>query len=240
MRPETFGIEYEELSISTRDGFQLNTWVMQPTNGQARAETILIVGSDAGNMGFSLPYAVYLLRAGYQVVTFDYRGFGASTDFDYNPDNLYHSEYITDFITVMGWCKKELQSEKIGVLAFSMGTFISAVGYSEMPFDFFIGEGLVLSPALNQRRIKNLKDKEIYLPHTAATDARRVKALSIPVLLFAGTEDEITTVQDSESFCTRRSKAQTVLFEGEHLRGAATLGMDRYILEIQGFIEKME
>lgn len=236
MRPENFQLNYRELKIETEDGYQLNTWIMEPETGSENPVTVIVAGSDAGNMGFNLPYAFYLLRSGYRVVTFDYRGFGDSTEFKFDPKNVYHSEYITDFVSVLNWCREELKPEKIGVLAFSMGTLVTAAGYSASPYDFYIGEGFVLSPEENRARIKKLRGKWLNLPDTATEDTQKINDLDIPILLFAGIADEITTVADSHRFCDTRRNAKTIEFAGEHLRGAATLGMEKYIEAINKFI----
>jgi len=237
MRPERFKIEYQELKLKTADQYELNTWVMEPIGEHDKNITIVIVGSDSGNMGYSVVYAYYLLREGYRVVTFDYRGFGDSTDFNYNPNNVYHSEYITDFETVMNWCNDKLESERIGVLAFSMGTLISAIGYNNSRYDFFIGEGFVRSPELIKDRIKEQKGKELNLPLTADDDEIKVGNLNIPMLHFASTLDKVTTLKDCLEFCESRTKAKIIEYEGEHLRGASTMGLEKYIQEIKSFID---
>lgn len=237
MRPETFKIKYQELKLKTADQYELNTWIMDPSSERDKNVTVIIAGSDAGNMGFSLPYAYYLLNEGYRVVTFDYRGFGDSTDFKYNPDNVYHSEYVTDFLTVMDWCKKELESKKTGVLAFSMGTIITAVGYSSSNYDFYIAEAFIRSPETIRQRIKELKGKELDLPETAITDEQKIEKLHLPILIFSSITDQITTARDSKEFCQSRRNAKTIEFEGAHLRAAATMGMDNYIREIKIFID---
>lgn len=237
MKPETFQLDYQELKLETPDGYKLNTWMMEPIGEVNKNVTIVIVGSDAGNMGFSLPYASYLLRSGYRVVTFDYRGFGDSTEFEYNPDNVYHSEYVTDFETVMNWCKEELKSEKIGVLAFSMGTLVSAIGYSATDYDFYIGEGFILSPQINKARINKIKNKNLFLPGSSIEDELKVQNMDLPTLLFASATDQITTLEDSLEFTNSRKMAKTVEFEGEHLRGASTIGWEKYVMEIGTFID---
>ena len=236
IRPERFKLEYQELKVLTADQYELNTWIMEPIGEQHKNVTIVIVGSDAGNMGFSLPYAYYLLNAGYRVVTFDYRGFGDSTDFEFNPNNVYHSEYVTDFIAVMTWSREEFGTDKIGVLGFSMGTLISAVGHHDSKYDFYIGEGFLRSPVINRKRVLELKNIELSLPITVSEDVRKIEDLDIPLLLFSGTKDQITTIDDSREYCNTRETSRMVEFDGEHLRGAATMGMETYVKEIDIFI----
>ena len=235
--PGRFALDYEEISITTPDDYVLNSWVMQPISKRVKNTTIVIVGSDAGNMGGSLPYAYYLLKKGYRVVTFDYRGFGHSQDFAYKPDNMYHSEYITDFVAVMNWCKEQFAEDKIGILSFSMGTLVAAVGYQQSSYDFFVGEGFISSPESVQERLMIQKEKEVLLPVSAIEDGKQVAKLNIPTLLFASTTDTITTLKDSQDFCESRKNANVTTFDGEHLRGAASLGMQQYVNAIATFIE---
>jgi|GEM_PF-2170166 len=240
MSPETFAINHEEHRLITRDYYELNLWLMKSNKETKKDITIAIVGSDSGNMGFSLPYAFQLLNLGYQVITFDYRGFGSSCDFNYNPNNVYHSEYIIDFNTVIKWCKEELDYTKLGTLSFSMGTLISSVGYSSNNYDFYIGEGFIASPQYNKLRVETLKRKKMFLPDTASNDAISIEKLNITILLFASTNDKITTAKDCHDFCNRHKLAQTIEYDGEHLRGAPSLGIQDYMTAIDVFVKSID
>ncbi len=236
MRPSDLEIEYQENRIETVDDAELNVWVMEPDESKDRDITIVIVGSDAGNMGYTVFYARNLIDLGYRVVSFDYRGFGDSTDFKYSPNNVYHSEYITDFETVMKWCKEKFGGNKIGVFGLSMGTLIANLGYHKSPYDFFVGEAFVWSPSVNRQRILEIKNKELNLPVGADRDEELIEVSHVPTLLFAGTQDEITTAEDSKQFCNTRPDSLTIEFDGGHLRGIVQLGVQEYFAAIDKFI----
>ncbi|MBK6901489.1 MAG: alpha/beta fold hydrolase [Saprospirales bacterium] len=236
MRPEHFNLAYEEVKVNTPDGYALNVWIMEPAGGNTRGFSFIIAGSDAGNMGFSLPYAFHLLNQGFGVITFDYRGFGESSDFAYNPDNLYHAEYIADFVAVCKWVKAEKQPGKIGVLAFSMGTLIAAAGYESAGYDLLVGEAVIKSPELVAQRIKLQKGKDLLLPESAKTDGAKLSSIEVPILLFASVSDPITTLEDSQEIAAQRPNRKLLTFEGEHLRGAYTMGIERYVVEIVDFL----
>lgn len=234
LTPEDFKLAYKEIKIDTPDGHRLHTWVMQPEADKRKDCTFVIAGSDAGNMGFSLAYAFQLVRRGFTVVTFDYRGFGHSSDFEYNPNNYYHSEYITDFVAVMDWVKAEGLTAKTGVLAFSMGTLIASAGYERSPYEFLVGEAFIRAPKKNAHRIKQIKDKQLVLPPTAKADQRALRRMTIPILLFASTIDEITTLKDSRRIAEGHPNRRVITYEGEHLKGVTALGWERYIEEVAG------
>jgi alpha-beta hydrolase superfamily lysophospholipase len=238
MRPSDLEIEYKEQRIKTQDGAELNTWAMEPADKKANGITIIVVGSDAGNMGYTVFYAKNLVDLGYKVISFDYRGFGDSTDFEYNPNNVYHSEYVTDFATVVNWAKTDLRTESIGVFGLSMGTLIANLGYHKSKYDFLIGEAFLWSPSENRRRILELKNKELNLPKESISDEELVVKANVPTLLFAGKQDEITTLEDSKQICSTRNDSNTIIFDGGHLRGIVDLGVDEYFAAIDKFIQR--
>jgi len=233
MKPNVFEIKYEEKKIPTLDGALLNTWIMNTAEKENTKDcTIIITGSDAGNMGYSLAYAANLLAHGYDVITYDYRGFGESSDFDFNANNVYHSEYIQDFNTIINWTSKNKRTEKIAVLSFSMGTLIATAGYQDSKYDLLIAEGFIQSPCTNRKRIKKLKGKKLSLPKGHKKHGKAINNLNIPILVFSSKNDPITTLEDSKKIVSKKKNRKLVEFDGEHLRGAFTMGMDNYIKEI--------
>lgn len=236
MTPDKFKIEHQEEKIKSTDGANLNTWIMKSPVEEKKDYVFIIVGSDAGNMGYSLPYAAYLLRQGFDVITFDYRGFGQSSDFEHHPDNLYHSEYIDDFQSVVTWTKKQSPDKKIGILSFSMGTLVSIKGYKDAKYDAFVGEGFIRCPEKTVERIKELKGKDVLLPKDHKSDESQTKKIKIPMLLFASKTDQVTPLEDSLKVASLRKNRKVIEFEGEHLRGAMTLGIPNYVAEIEKMI----
>ena len=237
LRPEAYQLEYEEVKIATQDRTLLNAWVMTPSLETQQDYTFILAGSDAGNMGFLLAYAFYLVREGITVITFDYRGFGESSDFNYNPDFLYHTEYIEDLVTVIDWTKTERKPKKIGVMAFSMGTLVATAAYGESKFDALVAEGFILSPDLNVKRLQELKGKKLLLPEDQSGHRLKINKIDIPVLLFAGTLDQNTTLADSQRFAAGHDNRKVISFEGDHLKGASIIGLPAYIEAVKSILE---
>lgn len=237
VRPETYRLDYREVKIATEDDILLNTWIMPPSTDKKRDHTVILAGSDAGNMGFLLNYAFFLVREGFTVITFDYRGFGESSDFDHHPDFLYHAEYIHDFVSVLDWTKDELAPGQISVMAFSMGALVAVAGYSDSSFDFLVAEGFIANPQLNVARIEKLKGKRLQLPEQVIDYEQRLNAIDIPVLVFAGTKDQNTTQADAENFAKKAPEQRSVIgFDGDHLRGVSVLGFPAYLEQVTSFI----
>jgi len=74
--PRNFGVEYEALSIATRDGEKLRGWWLRHPSPKA---SILYFHGNGGNLSVWAPILSSIVRRGYEMVAFDYRGYGLST-----------------------------------------------------------------------------------------------------------------------------------------------------------------
>lgn len=74
--PANHGIEYKDLSWNTGDGRQLHGWFL-PASDPAKG-TIVYAHGNAQNISTHINSVHWLPDAGYNVLLFDYRGFGKS------------------------------------------------------------------------------------------------------------------------------------------------------------------
>jgi len=74
--PRDFGIEYEPAPIATRDGEQLRAWWLRHASPKA---SMLYLHGNGGNLSMWAPIVSSISRRGYDVLAFDYRGYGLST-----------------------------------------------------------------------------------------------------------------------------------------------------------------
>lgn len=79
--PAHFGLKGEGFSCETDDGETLSGLALQALNCESCSVrgTVLFCHAALMNLQFHLPQAVFLAQAGFNVVMFDYRGFGTST-----------------------------------------------------------------------------------------------------------------------------------------------------------------
>lgn len=226
--PKDIKLDFDEYKIGTADGECLNLWHLKSRAKIKRNVCVLIVGSDSGNMGYNLPYVSSLLSDGFDVVTFDYRGFGSSSSFKHNSKRLFHKEYIEDFTSAISWIKRDLKPNKIACLAFSMGSLICNYGKEKEPFDYLISEGFISSPKLITDRIKEQKSKSVLLPLMNSNYESLLQKYKIPILIFASAEDKITTLEDAKIFSSSSSNRKIIAYKGGHLAGARSIGVKEY------------
>lgn len=74
--PRDFGVEFEPVSMSTRDGERLHGWWLRPPSPRA---TILYFHGNGGNLSMWAPILAGIAKRGYTLLAFDYRGYGLST-----------------------------------------------------------------------------------------------------------------------------------------------------------------
>ena len=242
--PDSLGLTYQTNKIISSKGIELNSWLIEANKEVKNGTTLIFCYGDMGNMSYWLNQAGILSQVGYNVLLFDYRGFGESSKFEINTDYLYYDEFADDLTNVVKWAKTNLNYDKLGLISFSMGTIMSTIALQKENVDFFIGEGFVLNPKEIQAKIEQLKEKKVLLPNSSKTYDKMVRSLELPILLFSGTQDNITTKEDSEKAILKSKNGKTITFEGNHLEGFYKLSGEyfgqKYIEYINEFIESIK
>jgi hypothetical protein len=76
--PARLGLDGEDVEMSTEDGERLHGWWIPAATGSRGGHVVHFHG-NAGNISHRLPEAAALSGAGFDVLLFDYRGYGLST-----------------------------------------------------------------------------------------------------------------------------------------------------------------
>lgn len=221
-RPDTLGLKYQDLTLTTPDHVHLAAWLIAPQpSAPDQHTTIVIAGGDAGNMASSIFPAAALAAAGYQVLLFDYRGFGHSDAFAINQDHLYYPEFTTDLRTALAEAQRRAPRQRVGVLGYSMGTIMGAEVAATTRCDFLLTVGYVASPqnvAAYYQRTR--PERPVILPADAATYSQVAPRVQCPWLFIAGTEDKVTTLVDSLAVARaarRRQRREVLPIKGDHM-----------------------
>ena len=206
-------------------------------------------GGDAGNMSYMIYQAYMLSQKGFRVITYDYRGFGKSSDFKINEDFLYYDEYVMDLQTVINYADSNLKDHKIALYGFSMGTMISGFAASRNKnISLLIEDGFILDPVKlvavekEQDKMKGKPAGDILLPPMAGTYATLLRSLKIPFLIFAGAKDSHTPYQDAVEAIAQLPNRELIVYDGGHgeafvkLTASKQTG-DRYFDYISGFAD---
>jgi len=231
--PSDFGIIYREVSFKTVDGLTLKGWFYpaQDTAGIANEmigrvmvvpdslkspireyesstggrPTIIICDGDGGNMSFSIFYAYHYFTKGYNVFTFDWRGFGQSDPWNIDEDKLCCAEFLIDYNSAIDFVKSqpEVDPERIGLMGFSTGAYLSfAMIASRNDISAYIGRALITDfKDLLKNLQKVIPDRKLVAPEKYPEKLLPIKAagkVKTPVFLIVGQKDNRTPVWMSE------------------------------------------
>ncbi|MBL7070372.1 MAG: alpha/beta hydrolase [Candidatus Omnitrophica bacterium] len=75
LTPQDIGLKYEDVFFDSRDGVKLNAWFVPVLKEKA---TIIFCHGNAGNISHRLEKVKAFCDLGYNVLVFDYRGYGKS------------------------------------------------------------------------------------------------------------------------------------------------------------------
>lgn len=213
--PEVFDLNYTQRKIKVDSLITLNSWHLQPVINKKNV-TILISYGDFGNMSYSLMQAATLYDLGYDVVLYDYRGFGASSAFEVNKDNLFDTNYVADLKAVYLHYKKIVPGQKTVLMAMSMGTIVSTIfmAQQDLKDQFFVYDGFVASidqtlSFLNSGKKHSVStinddDYQVYVEHLKLNKG----------LIFNGSQDKVCVLNEDV-----KNSFQVVDYEGGHLQG---------------------
>lgn len=234
-KPDKYGIEFRESGIKTPDAARINTWTFEPQNAAKIGTTIILAGGDAGNMSYLITYADGLRKQGFRVVTFDYRGFGESSDFSTSREVLYYDEFTIDLQSVIGSVKRLYPTDKIGVLGFSMGTII-AFQSAKPSLDFIAADSPVASVRQTVERW-SAKGKTLRYPSSGKSLEQTIQGITIPIIVFAGKTDTFTPLDEAKSIVKGyEAKRRLVEYLGGHLEGWK-LG-ETYFSTLKNFVQQ--
>lgn len=75
--PATWGLKYETIDFKSCDGTPLHGWFI-PAKNQTPKGTVVFSHGNSGSIGYHLGFVAWLADSSYNVIMYDYRGFGKS------------------------------------------------------------------------------------------------------------------------------------------------------------------
>jgi fermentation-respiration switch protein FrsA (DUF1100 family) len=181
--PEGVGLTTRELEIDTDDGERLHGWLVR--SGDPSRGHVLFCHGNGGNVGDRVEQARLLSRAGFEVLLFDYRGYGRSSGRPSEEGTYRDARAARDSLL----CQQGTDESRLIYLGESLGGAVALPLALEAP-----PLGLVLQSAFTSVR-DIAREHYPYLPRTLIPDAypslSRVAKLTAPLLVLHGELDEI-------------------------------------------------
>jgi fermentation-respiration switch protein FrsA (DUF1100 family) len=125
-KPEKFGIAYEAVEFPSSDGTKL-TGLFFPSSGTARG-TVVHFHGNAQNMTTHFFFSQWLTGYGFNVLAFDYRGYGASGGRKSIRGSIRDGQAALRYIQT----RSDVDGERVFVFAQSMGGAIAIPAIAKM------------------------------------------------------------------------------------------------------------
>lgn len=223
--PATWGLKYEPIDFKSGDGTPLHGWFIPAKNktAQTAKATIVFSHGNAGSISYHLGFCTWFAEAGYNVILYDYRGFGKSGG------SVDRRGMIDDVKAAFAYAFKrpDIDSKRIISYGHSLGGAQSVTALGESPvkglraiiIDGAFASYLAMARALGGQLGASLVSDEL------APKDYVGKLAPVPLLVVHGTRDEVVPVAQGLQLYQSAGQPKT-LFEVKSGRHGTALSND--------------
>ena len=164
VKPEKYGMTYKEEKIPTKDGLAtLNAWFFETP--KKTTNWMVISGNGDGNMADNIEIAGQFLSSGWNVCLYDYRGYGASSEFPVDPDTYIYPQFTVDFKSVLDYLRKSRAITKFDLYGEGIGGGIAlGAGLNRPETRKIVADGPWTSLEQMKKKMKEKKAKDVIIP----------------------------------------------------------------------------
>jgi uncharacterized protein len=125
----------EDVAITTPDGLTLHGWFFLPENhepGDPLPPAILHIHGNAGHVGWHLDFSRFLVRHGFALLIFDFRGYGRS---DPPLRALRRDDLLVDTLAALDYLQSrpDIDPDRIAIYGVSLGAVLGLAAGAERP-----------------------------------------------------------------------------------------------------------
>ncbi len=224
--PTSWGLKYEAVDFKSKDGTPLHGWLIAPKNRNPKAAKATIVFShgNAGSMSYHLGFVAWMAEAGYNVLLYDYRGFGKSGG------SVDRRGMIDDVKAAFRYAlsRKDLDKSKLVSFGHSLGGAQSVTALGESPVKglrAIVVDGAFASYKAMAGVFGGQLGASIVTDELSPNDYV-AKLAPVPFLVVHGDRDEVVPVSQGLELYEKARQPKT-LFEVEDGRHGTSLTNNR-------------
>jgi fermentation-respiration switch protein FrsA (DUF1100 family) len=234
--PQRFGLQHEDVFVTTADGARLHGWWL-PAKGAALG-TVLHLHGNAANVSNHLPLVAWLPPAGFNVLMLDYRGFGRSQ----GRPTL--EGVVDDAAAALAYLRSrpDVDSGRLVVLGQSLGGATAlrllardgdGVRLAVVEAAFASYRGIARDAALQSVVLAPLLPLALpILPKAADDPVAALAAVRVPLLIVHGTADEVIPFAHGEQLAAAAPQAKFIRVDGaRHMESLTRADVQRRVLE---------
>ncbi|MFH0867582.1 MAG: alpha/beta fold hydrolase [Bacteroidota bacterium] len=243
--PADYGMTYEEISITTEDNIILFGWFFKTTEASTK---VMIMSDDGdGNMADNIELASNFISLGYNVVMYDYRGYGKSGDFTINHEFFIYAQFQKDIEAAIDYVKKyQAKMRSVNLFGIGIGAGLSlGVGANHTEITKIIADSPYNNFDNMKKIIKEVDDIDALFPlgfnknYMEPTYALESKGGTLAGILFIAGEDEtIFTEKIAKEIAKIRSSiSSTYIVKDATMATTFSSNKSKYFDEIKNFLD---
>jgi len=204
--PKTYGLNYESVTFTSKDGTKLHGWFVPAVTKSTG--TVINLHGVGEHLNTHFPRVAWLPKQGFNVFVFDYRGFGKSTGLPNRRDLCQDSVAAIEYVM----SRKDVDPEKILVFGQSLGGANAIVALAENSFPNGKIRGVVIEAAFHSyESIARQKVASANVPRSIGKAFVKAvfddsfspgpvvhKIAPVPILFVHGTADKVVPYKHSE------------------------------------------
>lgn len=208
--PQDWGFKFEEVRFKSKDGTPLHGWFVpaQGKSGGKALGTVVFSHGNAGSVGHHLGFNLWLAEAGYNVLTYDYRGFGKSGGSVDRRGMIDDVSAAFDYVVV----RADVDPGRLISLGHSLGGAKSLVALSERPVKGLravVADAAFASYQAMARRVAGELGARLVSDELAPADAVG-KLAPLPLLIVHGTADEVVPFSQGKQLFEAAGQPKTL------------------------------
>ncbi len=221
--PAAWGFKYEPVDFKSGDGTPLHGWFIPGRSKQAKA-TVVFSHGNAGSISYHMGFVMWLAEAGYNVLMYDYRGFGKSGG------TVDRRGMIDDVKAAFAYAAKRKDVDHTRLISYghSLGGAQSVTALGETPVKglrAIIIDGAFASYQTMASVIGGQLGASLVTDELSPKDF--VKKLSpVPLLVVHGDRDEVVPISQGKQLYEAAGQPKT-LFEVKTGRHGTALSADQ-------------
>jgi len=228
--PADIGLDFDELTVKTRDGVVLFGWYIP-----ARQErgVVLFCHGNAGNISHRLDSIRIFHDLGLTVCIFDYRGYGKSKGSPTESGTYLDAEAIWDYLIMV----KRVPQEKIILFGRSLGSAVAAhLTLTHHAGALIIESGFTSVPDLGEKYFPYLPIR--LLSRFRYATIEKIDRIHVPKLFIHSPRDEIIPYSHGVALFGKAAEPKEFLrIMGGHNEGFLLSG-ETYTTGLDAFISK--
>lgn len=224
----------EDVSFLNKNGQRLDGWFMPSRSGPALA-TIIFFHGQGGNVGNVAFVGEGLASRGFDVLLFDYRGYGRSEGQITDEGDMYaDADAAYDYVVN----QRGASTERVVLYGHSLGTAAVVDLASRRKCGAIILEsGLSSASDMASIRLPWLPMWLHPLGRNRFDSVDKLPAVSCPVLVTHGEPDNVVPTEEGRAlYAAAHEPKRLIILEGAD-HGVAGYGGDHYFAQLTGFIK---